>query len=181
MDESDFFTSEDIDKFRRTRRPRDVVKTKSLLEKGPRDTDTPKTLFEIGRRIEMEQDKAEKKYLEKLSKIQEQGLKYAKLMKGAKVKKEDGEQVLELKKHEKIMRPSETIGIGRTSAPTSEPMKDKHIHYAKKYGIAFMQEGQRRTYEDLLRAIHKYEMSNLEWIMSQGKDKKTKEYGMFIV
>ena len=51
MDEVNLFSQEEIDKFRRTRKPKDIVNTKPLLERKPIDNKKPITLFEIGKRI----------------------------------------------------------------------------------------------------------------------------------
>lgn len=172
MDEIDLFTQEEIDKFRRTRKPKDIVKTKALLERDPIEPKRSKTLLEIGKRIQLEQDKAEKQYEEKLYQIRKKGID---LMRQYKSKKD-------IKKEQKIMRPSDIIGIGKTgTADEDKPeIKNKHIHYAKKYGIPFEVAGVKRTYDDLLKAIRAYEEANLYNIMRMGLDKKTKEYGMYI-
>jgi hypothetical protein len=172
MDEIDLFTSEDIDKFRRTRRAKDIVRTKALLEREPINPKRSITLIEVGKRIKLEQDKAHRQYEEKIKTIRQKGIETARQYRTSK----------EVKKEQKIMRPSDIIGVGKTGiADEDKPkVKDKHIHYAKKYGIPFEVNGYRRTYEDLLKAIKAYEESNINNIMKKGLDKKTKEYGMYI-
>jgi len=172
MDETDLFSSADIDRFRRSRKPKDIVVTKALLERKPIEPKVNKTLIEIGQRVRAEQDKAEKVFEEKLKRIREEGIKLARQYRTRK----------DVKKTEKIMRPSDIIGVGKTGkADEDKPeVKNKHIHYAKKYGIPFEVNGIRRTYEDLLRAIRAYEETNIYNIMRVGVDSKTKEYGMYI-
>jgi len=172
MEETDLFVKDEIDRFRRSRKPKDLVMTKSLLEREPIEPKTKKTLLEIGKRLQAEQDKAEKQYEEKLQTIRRKGIE---LMKRYRTDKD-------LKKDEKIMRPSDVIGVGKTGSKEEDKpdIKNKHLHYAKKYGIPFETDGYRRTYEDLLKAIRRFEEANIYDIMRKGLDKRTKEYGMFI-
>jgi hypothetical protein len=172
MDELDLFSSDDINKFRQTRKPKDVVRTKALIDREPIQPKRSKTLLEVAQRIKLDQDKAEKQYMEKLEAIRRKGIILARQY---RTSKED-------KKEKKIMRPSDIIGVGKTGlADEDKPkVKDKHIHYAKKYGIPYEVGGYRRTYEDLLRAIRAFEEANVNNIMRAGLDKKTKEYGMYI-
>lgn len=171
MDNPDLLSQSQIDKFRRTRKPKDIVRTKSLLEREPIEPKVKVTLLDIGERIQREQDKAEKVFEEKLKTIRQEGLKLARQYRTAK----------DIKKEEKIMKPSDIIGIGKTGGKEDKKeIKNKHIHYAKKYGIPFEVDGVRRTYEDLLRAIKAYEEANIYNIIRSGYDKKTEEYGMYI-
>jgi len=54
--------------------------------------------------------------------------------------------------------------------------KDKIIHYTQKYKITNY-----TTYEDLIRAIYNYEMSNFVTLVYSGKDKYTHEFGLYLV
>jgi len=173
MDEPNLFSQEEIDKFRRTRKPKDVVRTKALLERQPIEPKKMKPLIEIGRRLQMEQDKAQRQYEDKLYEIRKKGIELARQYKLKDAKK--------TKEEEKIMRPSDIIGIGKTGGKEDKKeVKNKHLHYAKKYGIPFEKDGVRRTYEDLLRAIKAYEEANIYNIIKRGLDSKTGEYGMYI-
>lgn len=173
MDEVDLFSQEEIDKFRRTRKPKDIVKTKALLDREPIEPKKMKPLIEIGKQIRAEQNKAQMQYENKLYEIRKKGIELARQYKLADKKK--------MKAEEKIMRPSDIIGIGKTGGKEDKPdVKNKHIHYAKKYKIPFEAEGVKRTYEEMLRAIKAYEEANIYNIIKRGIDPKTKEYGMYI-
>ena len=54
--------------------------------------------------------------------------------------------------------------------------KDKIIYYTQKYNITNY-----TTYEDLIRAIYNYEMSNFVTLVYSGKDKYTHEFGLYLV
>jgi len=54
--------------------------------------------------------------------------------------------------------------------------RDKIIHYTQKYKITNY-----TTYEDLIRAIYCYEMSNFVTLVYSGKDKCTHEFGLYLV
>jgi len=54
--------------------------------------------------------------------------------------------------------------------------KDKIIYYTQKYNITNY-----TTYEDLIRAIYNYEMSNFVTLVYSGKDKCTHEFGLYLV
>jgi hypothetical protein len=173
MDEANLFSQEEIDKFRRTRKPKDIVRTKALLERDPIEPKRMNTLIDIGNRVRMEQNKAEKIYEDKLYEIRKKGIELARQYKLADAKK--------IKKEDKIMRPTDVIGIGKTGGMEDKTeIKNKHLHYAKKYKIPFEENGLRRTYDDLLKAIRRYEEANIYHIMKAGHDKKTGELGMFI-
>ena len=71
----------------------------------------------------------------------------------------------------------------KTETKFSSPHDDKFLkllHYADKYRIPFTRGGIKKTYKNLAEDIHKYEMSNLKKIVSNGLDKKYKEYGHYI-
>ena len=54
--------------------------------------------------------------------------------------------------------------------------RDKIMHYKIKYKITNY-----TTYEDLIRAIYNYEMSNFVDLVYSGKDKCTHEFGLYLV
>jgi len=173
MDEPNLFSQKEIDKFRRIKKAKDFVRTKTLLERDPIEPKRINTLIDIGNKMRMEQNKAEKKYEDKIYEINKKGIELARQYTLADSKK--------IKKEDKIMRLADIIGIGKTGGDEDKKqMKNKHIYYAKKYKIPFDECGVRCTYDDLLKAIRRYEESNLEKIMKDGYDKKTGELGMYI-
>jgi hypothetical protein len=54
--------------------------------------------------------------------------------------------------------------------------KDRIIYYTQKYKITNY-----TTYEDLIRAIYNYELSNFVTLVYSGKDKYTHEFGLYLV
>jgi hypothetical protein len=57
-----------------------------------------------------------------------------------------------------------------------------YSHFAKKYGIPYVSGNHKRTLEEIVRAIHEYEMKNRDKIIARRElDPLTKTYGLYII
>jgi len=77
---------------------------------------------------------------------------------------------------------SEIIGAKEYQKDTAPNKQMVYAHYAKKYHIPYTVEGKKKTMEQLVRDIHKYEMTHQAEIISRKVlDPVTKTYGLYIL
>lgn len=87
-----------------------------------------------------------------------------------------------VKLEEKNQPKSTIIGAKEYSKDTAPDKIRVYMHYAKKYGIPFVREGHKKTIENVVREIHKYEMEHRGEIIKRGViDPVTKTYGLYII
>jgi hypothetical protein len=67
-----------------------------------------------------------------------------------------------------------------TYAVEHDDKLDKIIHYAEKYNIKFSNGFGKKSFKELVKEIHAYEMRNIKKLKKLGLDKKYHEYGMYI-
>jgi hypothetical protein len=92
---------------------------------------------------------------------------------------EEGVEFMKLGRKKKH-RPVEVIDVAKLEDEGEFPKVDKIIYYTEKYRIPYMRSGFRKTMKELEDEIQKFEKKYLKIIISNGKDKKFGEYGLFI-
>jgi hypothetical protein len=77
---------------------------------------------------------------------------------------------------------SEIVGAKEYVKDTAPDKLRVYTHYAKKYGIPYTTGNHKRTLEEIVRAIHEYEVKNRDKIIaSRVLDPITKTYGLYII
>ena len=77
---------------------------------------------------------------------------------------------------------SEIIGAKEYVRDEAPSKLRVYTHYAKKYGIPYTTGNHKKTLEEIVRAIHEYEMKNRDKIIARREiDPLTKTYGLYII
>jgi 2-oxo-4-hydroxy-4-carboxy--5-ureidoimidazoline (OHCU) decarboxylase len=82
----------------------------------------------------------------------------------------------------KHQRRSEIIGAKEYVRDEAPNKLRVYSHYAKKYGIPYVSGTHKKTLEEIVRAIHEYEMKNRDKIIARRElDPLTKTFGLYII
>lgn len=160
---------ESIDAFRRRQKPKALIRVEAMVNKKPKELNV-KTLQERIKDIQIQQDKAQEQYIKRIEDI---GRRNIELMRNYELPND-------VNKRKKITKLVDMIGVGKTGAEEIETIGNKHLYYARKYGIPLKSEGYNKSYDQILRDIDIFEKRNIQHIIKKGMDKKTKEFGLFL-
>lgn len=136
----------------------------TMLKKAMNKQDkTAKSLLERSQEIQKENEKKDRWFEDKLKALREETRKVVRL--------------------ETKNQPKSTIIGAKEYRTDNAPDKSKvYLHFAKKYGIPFVREGKKKTLENVVREIHKYEMEHKSDIIRKGViDPVSKTYGLYIM
>ncbi len=135
-----------------------------------------KTLLEVYKDIQKRQQKEEDMFEEKLRKLREQTYQVI------KETEEETAKAYADKYLTKNQTKSQIIGAKEYVRDEAPDKLKVYTHYARKYGIPFVQDKHKKTLEQLVRDIHTYEMQHRdEIIRGRQLDPITKTYGLYIV
>lgn len=144
----------------------------TMLERGKRVLAENKTLLDAYRDIQARQKKEENWFEEKLKKLRDETREIV-----SKTEEEYGEKYLT-----KNQAKSQIIGAKEYVRDEAPDKLKVYTHYARKYGIPFVQDKHKKTLEQIVRDIHSYEMKNRDDIIKRRElDPLTKTYGLYIV
>jgi hypothetical protein len=137
-------------------------------------------LLEKGKRIEKINEEQKKRFLFLLDKerqiLEARSKENRNLLEKSM---EDGVEFMKLGKKKKH-KPVEVIDVEKLELDGDIPKTDKVIHYVEKYRIPYIRSGIRKTLKELEIEIQSFEKKFLKQILNNGKDKKYREYGLFI-
>jgi hypothetical protein len=168
----------------------DLQKTKNLIERGK----------ELQGALKLEQSKillGKHKYASRgrnlLSNSYKEVLPYyvpkdSLLIQAERKKKEelpllerDAEKLTEFIRKERASRPSNLIVQEFYEVEPYDDKLERLLYFADKYRIPYFRNGIRKSYKDIARDVHKYEMVNKNKIKKLGLDKKYKIYGHYLL
>jgi hypothetical protein len=137
-------------------------------------------LLQKGKRIEKIDEEQKKRFLFLLDK--ERQILEARSKENRNLLEKSMEEGVEFMKLGKIKKhkPVEVIDVEKLELDGDIPKTDKVIHYSEKYRIPYIRSGIRKTLKELEIEIQNFEKKYLKQILNDGKDKKYREYGLFI-
>lgn len=148
----------------------------TMLERGKKVLAENKTLLEAYRDIQAKQQKEDRWFEEKLKKLRDETQQV--------VKQTEEEQMKDYAERylTKNQAKSQIIGAKEYVRDEAPDKLKVYTHYARKYGIPFVQDRHKKTLEQIVRDIHSYEMKNRDEIIKRRElDPLTKTYGLYIV
>ena len=148
----------------------------TMIERGKKVLAENKTLLDAYRDIQARQKKEENWFEDKLRKLREQTYQVI------KETEEETAKAYADKYLTKNQGKSEIIGAKEYVRDEAPDKLKVYTHYARKYGIPFVQDRHKKTLEQIVRDIHAYEMKNRDDIIKRRQlDPLTKTYGLYIV
>ena len=102
------------------------------------------------------------------------------------IRQQTKDVILNEEQHAKLLTKnqmrSEIIGAKEYVRDEAPSKLRVYSHFAKKYGIPYSTGTHKKTLEEIVRAIHEYEMKNRDRIIARREiDPLTKTYGLYII